>query len=125
MKTTTILPPEILEYFDNKLLESSCKLGDSAEKFKKIYRGLVTKLDKKNMSPQKKKKYEKSKREFLYLYEKASEKENTETKIRHKAQGPMYYVRLSCQNDETVYHGLRFGRGYAWRFKQSRKHHKI
>lgn len=102
-------PPSIDQQFDKALLQTDFKLGDNAKGFLKVYDDICRLCESKNMSMQKKSTFKRLKKEFLQLYEKATEKENSKEQTPNKTKGPFYFVRITERRHERVYRGFRYG----------------
>jgi len=113
---TSIIPPQITQYFDSKLLSTPVpNFNDSSQDLWLIYQYIKTKLLKKTKKyPQWEKECLALEKQFMELYERAlaKEKEHTEKKT-HYTQGSFYRFRSLNKTDDRIFTGLKY-RSRRW-----------
>ena len=115
LHTTSILPPDMKQYFDRMLLAQPCP-GDYATDLWNIWKYVEANVWKKlEKTPGKKRKCEELKRQFMELYDQIkAQKENPKTKTKNKAEMPMYYIEFARRCDRHLFGRLKYrGRRHA------------
>ena len=120
-----LLPLEIIEYFDVKLLNKPARIGDNLEKIDYIFQYLQRKFADKNMSRQKLEKMNMLIEEYKKLYVTAKKKEDSKTKIYNKTKGPLYFIQYPEHRFKTIYKGLRHGKSYGWNTSKAKPNHSF
>jgi len=122
-----VLPPEINQFFNIRLLSTPCTLGDDSRILEKFNDYILILLEKKSRSGKIPSKYEKtinSLKEFKELYESIKVKEKElEAKKGHKLPMPFYFIGSIDKESEKIYGRVRsrfaysFNKTKRWRIK--------
>lgn len=111
METISIIPPKILEYFNEKLLSlPTPKFCDDSETFWKVYQYINKKLYKKCMRcPFQMGKFEKLFNEFYEVYGRAKAKEDEyKEKTGESLRKPFDYFRSTARRHKGVFDGIKY-----------------
>lgn len=114
VKTISVLPPSIKEFFNICLLTKLGKLYDDCTDLEVLYKYIKEKANKKlkNLS-EKRRKFEALEKQFLDLYERAKIKEKEcEEKGKDVGKGPFNYLKYSGRSYRGVYWEIRLQAKY-------------
>jgi hypothetical protein len=108
--TTTTIPPQIHQYFTEKMLSlPTPKMRDDSATLRRVYFWIKTKLMKKCVKyPEWKKECEQLEKQFVELYERTLAKEKElETEKGHKTQEPFYWITVANRSNQAIFRGLQ------------------
>lgn len=107
---------KIQQYFDKGLLSTPTpKFKDDSEILIKVFNYIDAVLSKKTKNlATRDENYQKMKKEFLYLYDRATLKEaDIKEKTGKEAKMPFYFITVPHKSDRDLFNRLRFkGRSY-------------
>ena len=106
--TTNTIPPEIIQYFNSKLLCYPMPKGDCCERLWRIYQWIISHLRPKDLiNAKRKKKIDDLIEEFLELYERTKAKEEErEREETHFTQGLFYHIEFINRSHKDLFDGL-------------------
>ena len=109
--TVNVIPPEILQNFNQILLVQPCpKFCDTELDLLEIFTKILVKIEKKNQNNQ----TEHLQKEFLDLYERIkNKKEDTISKVPNETEEPFYRIECTDRRNEKILIGLRYSKGFA------------
>lgn len=114
VKTISVLPPSIKEFFNICLLTKLGKLYDDCTDLELLYNYIKEKANKKLKNlPEKRRKFEVLEKQFLELYERAKIKEKEcKEKGEDVGKGLFDYLKYSGRNYQGVYWEIRIRARY-------------
>jgi hypothetical protein len=108
MTTTAVIPPEILQSFNSKLLSMPMpEFKDSPRKLARILEFINKKLRKKAIYGDRMEKYEKEYQEINWMLTQLQEKENSLPEKKSTAQQSFYWISFAKKSDRELF--SRFG----------------
>ena len=111
MKTVSIFPPEVLQYFDRLLLNNYIpKLREDSSNLFRAYNYIYyNQLYKTRYSEINKQRCMNLCLEFKEIYERIKEKEKElESETCHKTKRPFYFIICSNRRSQTIFNGLKY-----------------
>jgi hypothetical protein len=103
METISIIPPNIIQVFNPKLLSNPYPIfRESSKNLLLVYQYIKSKLEKKCKTPRRIEKFKKLEEEFLKLYEQVIKEEKFKEKTEHHTQRSLYFIKSIDQKDERI-----------------------
>ena len=108
MHTVALIPPEIIQYYDRRLLTGACPdFKDTPKMLKRILSYVLT-LERKLKTPRRYEKFRAKLEEYLEIYGRIQEKEDElKGKAEKKAQMPFYYITMPDRSSQNLFSRLR------------------